>query len=136
MASRGDISWRGTLRGYVTRAVGEDEAELVAASPASHPERLTMPVFLAHGGRDDRAPIVHAERLRAALTRLGRPPIWLEESTEGHGFFDEGARLRFYERLVAFLKRYTAPPAPALAVTPPPAATLPAGPEAASTPTP
>lgn len=127
MASRGDISWSGLGRGYVKRAVGDEEAALQAASPVNHPERLTVPVFLAHGGRDDRAPIAHAERLKDALTKLGRPPAWLEEPTEGHGFFDEKARLRFYERLVAFLKQHTAPrPAPA-AQAAPPAAAAPAG---------
>ncbi len=113
---RGDISYSSLGRGYLKRVLGEDEAALRAASPASNAARLTAPVFLAHGGRDNRAPIVHAEKLKEALTALGRPPTWLEEPTEGHGFYKEEARERLYARLVAFLKANTGPraePAPA-----------------------
>lgn len=105
----GDISWQKTGRGYVHTVLGEDEAQLKAFSPARNADKLLSPVLLAHGGRDDRTPIAHAEKLRDALTELGRPPVWIEERTEGHGFFDEGARLRLYEKVVAFLKQHTAP---------------------------
>ncbi|HVI95910.1 MAG TPA: prolyl oligopeptidase family serine peptidase, partial [Anaeromyxobacter sp.] len=46
-------------------------------------------------------------RLRDALAAQGRPPEWLVEANEGHGFYDEGARQRFYARLIAFLKENT-----------------------------
>lgn len=108
---RGDISWSGLGRGYVKRAVGEDPATLRAFSPVYNAARLTAPVFLAHGGRDERTPLAHAERLKEALTGQGRPPGWLVEPTEGHGFYDEAARLRLYQRVVAFLVANTAPAA-------------------------
>jgi len=123
MSWRGDIAWSRRGRGYVRKAVGEDEAALQAASPVHEVARLTAPVFLAHGGRDRRTPLAHAERLRDALTEAGRPPEWLVETTEGHGFWDEGARERLYGRLVAFLKRHTAPAGAAPAAAPAPAAT-------------
>jgi dipeptidyl aminopeptidase/acylaminoacyl peptidase len=76
-------------------------------------DRLKLPILLIHGERDDRVPIVHAERLREALTAAGRPPGWLVEKGEGHGFYDEGARERMYARLIAFLRENTAPAAAA-----------------------
>lgn len=123
MSWRGDISWSRRGRGYVRKAVGEDEAALRAASPVHQVARLTAPVLLAHGGRDRRTPLAHAEKLRDALVEAGRPPEWLVEATEGHGFWDEAARERLYARVVAFLKRHTAAaaatsPAPAAAATP------------------
>jgi dipeptidyl aminopeptidase/acylaminoacyl peptidase len=109
-----DIVTSRTTRAYVRTTAGDDEAALRDASPVFHADRIKVPVLLAHGAEDTRVPIAHAEKLRDALTKLGRPPEWLVEPAEGHGFYDEGARLRLYTRLVAFLKKHTAPP-----VTPP-----------------
>ncbi len=104
-----DMVTSGRARGFVRTTVGEDEAALKAASPVFHADLIKVPVLLIHGGKDKRVPIVHAEKLREALTALGRPPEWLEEPLEGHGFYDEAARARQYARLVEFLKRHTAP---------------------------
>jgi dipeptidyl aminopeptidase/acylaminoacyl peptidase len=103
-----------TARGYFGTAAGADPEALRAISPVNEAARLTVPVFLAHGEEDPRAPIEGAERLKKALTALGRPPEWLVEPHEGHGFYDEGARARLYTRLLAFLRANTAPrPGPA-----------------------
>ncbi len=129
-----DISWSRLGRGYVRKVLGEDEAQLRAFSPAHNAGALRAPVLLAHGGRDLRAPLKHAERLRDALAEAGRPPEWIEESSEGHGFFDQGARLRLYEKVVAFLRRNTAPPqaaAPTAPGAPTPVAPAPAAAPAA-----
>jgi dipeptidyl aminopeptidase/acylaminoacyl peptidase len=103
-----DVVTSGRARGYVRTTVGDDQAALRAASPVFHADLIKVPVLLIHGGKDTRVPIVHAEKLRDALTALGRPPEWMEEPLEGHGFYDEAARARQYARLVAFLKRHTA----------------------------
>jgi dipeptidyl aminopeptidase/acylaminoacyl peptidase len=112
LAKAGDISWGSIGRGYVRTAVGDDDRALADVSPVRHVDKLAARVFLIHGKEDERAPIEHAERLRDALTARGRPPEWLVESKEGHGFFDEGARERMYARMIRFLKENT--PAPAL----------------------
>lgn len=106
-----DIVTSRSLRAFYRATAGDDQAALKAASPVNNAERLKVPLLLAHGGRDTRVPIAHAEQLRAALKAQGRPPEWLEEPDEGHGFYDEGARLRLYTRVVAFLKQHTAAPA-------------------------
>lgn len=108
MAKSGDISWSRFGRGFVKTAVGEDRAALEAQSPLHQAARLELPILLIHGERDVRVPIEHAEKLRAALTRLGRPPGWLVEAQEGHGFYDEARRERMYHRLLAFLEEQTA----------------------------
>lgn len=132
MGRSDDLSWSRLGRGYVKTVLGEDEAQLRAFSPAHNAAALRAPVLLAHGGRDERAPIAHAKRLRDALEEAGRQPEWIVESSEGHGFFDEAARLRLYEKVVAFLRRNTAPPLAAPAAPGGPASVpAPAAPAAA-----
>lgn len=114
-----DIVTSDRARGYVRTTTGDDKEALRAVSPVFHADQIRVPVLLVHGRKDTRVPIVHAEKLREALTEVGRPPEWLEEPLEGHGFYDEAARLRMYEAVVAFLEKHTAKGAPAPA---PPAA--------------
>jgi dipeptidyl aminopeptidase/acylaminoacyl peptidase len=118
---RSDIAWLRSSkvsRGYGSRALGDDDAALRRGSPALNAEKLKAKVLLVHGEQDKRAPIEHAEKMRAALEKAGNPPEWLVEPKEGHGFYDQAARERFYEKLVAFLKANTAPGAPSPAATP------------------
>jgi dipeptidyl aminopeptidase/acylaminoacyl peptidase len=107
------------LRSLMRTYLSSDQALLEAFSPALHADRITVPVFLIHGKKDVRVPIAHAEALRKALTERGRPPEWLVEPNEGHGFYDEQARERMYRAVLAFLDKHTAPPAPAAAAPAP-----------------
>jgi len=103
----GDIRLGRIGRGYVRTAVGEEDAALDKASPVRHADQIAARVLLVHGKKDERAPIEHAEALRDALAARGKPPEWLVEPKEGHGFFDESARERMYGRLVKFFKEST-----------------------------
>lgn len=105
----GDVAESRWGRGYLRTTLGEDEAVLRNASPVLHADLLRAKVLLMHGKRDRRTPLDGAERLRDALAAQGRPPEWLVEPHEGHGFYDEGARERMYARLIAFLKANTGP---------------------------
>ncbi len=102
-------------RGFYRTTVGDDLEELRRASPARHADRIIARVLLVHGKQDQRAPFEQAEAMKKALTAQGRPPEWLVEPHEGHGFYDEAARERLYGRLVEFLRESTrvepAPPA-------------------------
>ena len=129
MSWTGDISYTRPGRFYVQTVLGTDAASLKAASPVFQAEKLRARVMLVHGGEDRRAPIAHAEEMRDALTRAGRPPEWLDEPREGHGFYDEDAPERMWARVLAFLKEST-PPTGAPAERKPPAvvpAAAPAG---------
>jgi dipeptidyl aminopeptidase/acylaminoacyl peptidase len=109
MSSSGDIPGSRSGKGYLKTVLGEDDAALERASPLHNVDKIKARVFLIHGKKDRRAPIEQAEKLRDALTAAGRPPEWLVESDEAHGFYDEAARERMYTRLVRFLKDNTAP---------------------------
>ena len=105
-----DISFLPWGKAYLTHVLGADKDALREQSPALNADRIGVPVFLAHGGEDQRAPISHAHRLRRALEAADSPPEWLVYPDEGHGFYDEGHRVEFYDRMLAFLNRHIGAP--------------------------
>ncbi len=79
---------------------------LASRSSVTLADRIKTPVFLAAGGQDERAPLVHSERMERALKRAGVPVETLYYPTEGHGFYTEPHRREFYTRLLAFLSTH------------------------------
>ncbi|HVP69166.1 MAG TPA: S9 family peptidase [Anaeromyxobacteraceae bacterium] len=116
MHDTGDVAERRLGRGYLDTVVGTQPAALRAMSPASDAERVRARVLLVHGEMDERVPVEHAHRMREALTAAGRPPAWILEPKEAHGFYDEGARERMYAALLRFVEENTRPASP----SPPP----------------
>ena len=91
---------------YTVKVIGQDQAELAVNSPSRLADKLTVPVLLVHGSADTITPPVQADAMRDALKKAGRPPEWLYVSGEGHGFFSEANRTKFYEALEAFLAKH------------------------------
>ncbi len=56
------------------------------------PERLTMPVGLTTGGRDDVVPPQSALRLADVLKKIGRPPLSIHRPDGGHSTTYDDAR--------------------------------------------
>jgi len=100
----GDISDTGSGRTYVREWIGERDA-LGSVSPNRMADRIKVPVFLAAGGEDERAPIKHSEMMEKALRNAGVPVETLYYRTEGHGFYLEEHRREYYTRLLAFLAK-------------------------------
>ena len=103
-----DISDSDFLRYLLPVMVGDpdrDKTQLRATSPAQHADKIKVPVFMAYGGEDRRVPIIHGERLRDALEKLGKPVEWMVKTEEGHGFTKLDNRVEFYTRLEAFMRR-------------------------------
>jgi dipeptidyl aminopeptidase/acylaminoacyl peptidase len=94
------------FKATMMRYIGTDKEQLDAFSPAKHAEKIKVPVFLAHGMDDTRATFNHAEAMRAALIKVGRPPEWMAVPNEGHGFYNTKNRKEFYERLETFLAKH------------------------------
>ncbi|MDV3434277.1 S9 family peptidase [Stenotrophomonas sp. C2852] len=82
-----------------------DPKTLGASSPVNLAKQVKVPVFLAAGGEDTRAPIKHTERMEAALKAAGSPVESLYYRTEGHGFYRPEHQREYYRRLLAFLSR-------------------------------
>jgi dipeptidyl aminopeptidase/acylaminoacyl peptidase len=91
---------------WLSKRVGDDETELARQSPAMLADKITIPVLLVHGGKDETAPKEHAYQMRDALTQAGRPPEWLYVDYEGHGFYDTENQANVYRTLETFLAKH------------------------------
>ncbi len=106
MFEKGDIPEQRSGKGYLRKVLGTDEAKMNAHSPTHLADKIKAKVFLAHGGNDQRVPVVHARKMREALEQAGNPPEWLLFEREGHGFFDLDHRIELYKRMESFLDKH------------------------------
>lgn len=104
MYSEGDTHQVGSGKTYLNEWVGLPE-EVAKVSPARLADQIKVPVFLAAGGRDERAPIGHSKLMEKALLKAGVPVETLYYPNEGHGFYEPEHRREFYRRLLDFLAR-------------------------------
>ncbi|MEO8010418.1 MAG: S9 family peptidase, partial [Dokdonella sp.] len=103
MKSRGDIPQSSMGEGYLDMVLGTDNEQLGQRSPINQLDRIKANVMLVVGGQDKRVPPIHGENLQRALISKGKPPEWIYQRTEGHGFYDEANVEDMYTRLIAFL---------------------------------
>jgi dipeptidyl aminopeptidase/acylaminoacyl peptidase len=112
---QGDISDSTRGKDFLSYAVGKDQLD--TASPNKQVARIKVPVFLAAGGADVRAPQEHSEAMEKALRGAGKYVETLYYPTEGHGFAKEENNREYYARLFTFFNRYIGGRAPAVAPT-------------------
>jgi len=111
MHTTGDVQRRGSGEAYLNQWVGP-KGQLADASPARLADRIKVPVLLAAGGEDERAPIQHTERMEKALRAAGGTVEAHYYPTEGHGFYQEANNRDFYGKLLRFLQRHLGGRAP------------------------
>jgi len=118
MFHKGDISERDSGRRYLKRTLGDDVPELRQRSPAYLADRIEVPVFLAAGLKDVRAPYQHTEAMRDALKAAGHPAeVVILQPNEMHGFYDEDANLNLYTKMLVFFDKYIGDDAKPVAAT-------------------
>ena len=105
MHTHGDVQKRGSGVTYLNEWIGDRDA-LGAVSPTRMADRIKVPVFLAAGGKDERAPIEHSKQMERALVKAGVPVETAYFPTEGHGYYDDANRYEYYSRLLAFLGKH------------------------------
>lgn len=103
MYEQGDVPDQLWGDDYLSLALGDDKATLRENSPTHLANKLDLPILIVHGGKDDRAPIEHANKLRNALEENGKTYQWYVEEGEGHGFGAYDNRVKMYDRIVSFL---------------------------------
>lgn len=104
--SKSDIPFNPGGTKYLDDAVGDDEEELRRQSPLFHTDKIEVPVFLAHGGEDRRAPVSQFEDLLEALEDNNKEVETLFLRNEGHGFYQLENRTEFYEKALQFVNRH------------------------------
>jgi dipeptidyl aminopeptidase/acylaminoacyl peptidase len=107
MYTKGDIPERESGRRYLNRTIGKDPAVLKSRSPSEIAAKIKVPVFLAAGARDVRAPPEHTEAMRDALIKAGNPPEEvIIQSGEMHGYYKEENNLNLYTKMLAFFDKH------------------------------
>lgn len=103
MYNDGDIRHSGYGTSYLKRVIGQDEKMLASYSPSKNVGGLTTHLLIAHGKKDERAPISHAEALTAALKQANKPFEYLEFNDEAHGFYSPENQLVYKRKLQEYL---------------------------------
>lgn len=100
-----DASRNPTIKDYLKTHVGEGQEYLQAISPVHNVDKIKAELFIVHGSKDVRVPIVHANNLRKALDKIGKPYEWLEKA-DGHGFYQVENRIALYDKMLTFFDKH------------------------------
>ncbi|WP_372931286.1 alpha/beta hydrolase family protein [Shewanella putrefaciens] len=103
MFNKGDVARRSAGTSYLKEVLGQDKAVLKAMSPSENVDKLKANILLVHGGEDERAPIEQLESLEKALKAHKYPYQKLVMDNEGHGFYNDEHRAKYYEQMLSFL---------------------------------
>lgn len=106
MFEEGDIPNLLYGKAYLEGQLGTDRELMRKYSPVHNVHKLKAPVLIAHGKKDVRVPIEHAEALRDAMEKHGKSYEWFVKDTETHGFYDEKNRTEYFEKVAGFLAKH------------------------------
>jgi dipeptidyl aminopeptidase/acylaminoacyl peptidase len=102
-AKYGDVHRSANGRNYLEIVRGNDKAELRKYSPAYNADKITIPVFIAYGGKDVRVVPDNAKELIAAMDAAGKKYELLFDPYEIHGFGKPEDKFELYTRIVKFI---------------------------------
>ncbi|KKO47458.1 peptidase [Arsukibacterium ikkense] len=100
-----DASRNRTIDQYLSSHVGVGNDYLRSISPVHHVDKIKAELFIVHGSKDVRVPIIHANNLKKALDDIGKPYEWLVKD-DGHGFFKVDNRVELYSKMTAFFDKH------------------------------
>ncbi|MCU7975774.1 S9 family peptidase [Shewanella sp. SW36] len=104
MFNEGDVANSRSGTSYLKDVLGQDKAVLKAMSPSENVDKLKANILLVHGGEDERAPIEQLESIEKGLKAHNYPYQKLVMDNEGHGFYNDEHRAKYYEQMLSFLK--------------------------------
>lgn len=105
MFEKGDIAERERSLAYLYDVLGDDLEDQKARSPVYNVDKIKAKILLIHGTKDQRVPIEQAQSLMDAFDKIHKKYEWLELRNEGHGYYDEGNRMKIYSKLLEFLDK-------------------------------
>lgn len=106
LKQEGDVPQLGFGEAFLNEALGTSEYSLLNFSPVNTADGMQIPVFIAHGKQDKRAPYEHAERLLKTLAKSKATVETFIEEKEGHGFYNPTVREKYYRAVLGFLNKY------------------------------
>ena len=106
MFEEGDVQERSAGLSYLKEVLGTDKKMHRSMSPVNYAEKIKIPLLLAHGKDDERAPFEHAERLKEALDKANKPYEWFVVDKEGHGFYNPENQKAYMKKVVEFLDKH------------------------------
>lgn len=99
-----DASRSDSIEQYLKSHVGEGNEYLRSISPVHHVDKIKADLFIVHGSKDVRVPIIHANNLRKALDSIGKSYEWMVKE-DGHGFFKVDNRVALHDKMAEFLEK-------------------------------
>ena len=106
MYKEGDIEDLYDGEAYLNEVIGRDEEQLKKFSPVHNVAALQIPLFIAHGREDDRAPYEHAQHLMKALDDHDKDYDAFIRRNEEHGFYDIENQVEYMEKAIKFLQKH------------------------------
>ena len=106
MFEEGDIQESKSGLSYLAMALGNDKAQLKRMSPINYADKIDIPLLLAHGKDDERAPFEHLLRLRQALDKANKPYEWFVIDKEEHGFYNPETKKAYMRKVLSFLDQH------------------------------
>jgi dipeptidyl aminopeptidase/acylaminoacyl peptidase len=77
-----------------------------AISPARHARQIKSPLLVIQGANDPIVPPAESADIVRLVRSAGGKAEYLLLPNEGHGFAKEESRIRAFERIIVFLRRY------------------------------
>lgn len=104
-----DASRSRTIGQFISSHVGSGDEYMRSISPVHHVDKIQVPLFIVHGSKDVRVPIVHANHLRRELDAAGKEYQWLVKE-DGHGFYNVDYRKELYQQMLMFFDKHIGQP--------------------------
>jgi dipeptidyl aminopeptidase/acylaminoacyl peptidase len=95
-----------SARKWKDRVRGEQSFNLSDISPIGQVPRLSVPVLITHGDKDQRVPLKQSALYAKALEKAGKPFEYHVYPGEGHGLTNPDNRKDYFDRLEAFLAKH------------------------------
>jgi dipeptidyl aminopeptidase/acylaminoacyl peptidase len=103
---RGDIEDLYWGDAYLEEVIGRDEEQLRKFSPVHNIAALKIPVFIAHGKQDERAPYEHAKRLKKSLDEHNKQYEWFVKGDESQTIYDTENQVAYITAALKFLNQH------------------------------
>jgi dipeptidyl aminopeptidase/acylaminoacyl peptidase len=104
-ANRKSFSATRYFRDWRTKVAGEQKIDLASVSPLQQADRLTVPVLIAHGEKDEVVPVRQGRALVDSLKRRQAEVTSVFYPKSGHDLEADGDLAAYLTRLEAFLKK-------------------------------